>query len=175
MLQVIYKIIIINLILLVVGIITTNIITSLTIIIILNTIILINKIYKLEGENKELDKMLILQARQNTIVNILCNVLHDWKIPLSRIGAINTALSLKLKLNKRISNEEIERVTTKIDSTLNYLSKTIDTFENFFLNNRRNSFQIDLKESIYETIEFISDILEINQIKINLSLSYNFV
>lgn len=124
----------------------------------------------LEREKQENERMVIMQSRQNTIGEMLTNVVHQWKTPINKIGAVNTALNAKATLTKSIKVEDIKEATYKIDQTLEYLSQTIDTFQSFFQNNNKRV-NIDIKDVINEVLEFIDEALKTNCIVIESNLS----
>jgi nitrogen fixation/metabolism regulation signal transduction histidine kinase len=110
------------------------------------------KTIELEELNKTLDKkikeeiekriqqesILIQQSRLAATGEMIGNIAHQWRQPLSLITTC--ASGIKLEKEFGVSNEdtEIDKLNAIIQSS-NYLSKTIDDFRNFFKPNKEQA------------------------------------
>lgn len=90
-----------------------------------------NKILEDIEENKKRDFMLFQQSKLATIGELLYNISHQWRQPLSVI--ITTASGIKIQKEMGIDNKlkEIEMLDGIVKNA-NYLSQTIEDFRDFY-------------------------------------------
>lgn len=87
-----------------------------------------------ESELKNKDKILYQQSKIAAMGEMIENIAHQWRQPLSLISTISTDIKLKKELDlfdKDLENIEIINAMLKIRNTTEYLSETIDYFRNF--------------------------------------------
>ncbi|PHQ65407.1 MAG: histidine kinase [Sulfurimonas sp.] len=82
-------------------------------------------------QEKEKDSLMVEQSRFAAMGEMIGNIAHQWRQPLSSISTIATGAKLRYK-NNLISDEELEETFVKIKDHTQYLSKTIDDFRDFF-------------------------------------------
>ncbi len=87
---------------------------------------------KLE-ENKQL---LIHQTKMAALGEMLENIAHQWRQPLSTITTVASAIQIKKDM-EMLNDEEFKKSTDSIISNAEYLSKTIDDFRNFFKKDKK--------------------------------------
>lgn len=90
-----------------------------------------NKILEDIEENKKRDFMLFQQSKLATIGELLYNISHQWRQPLSVITT--TASGIKIQKEMGIDNKlkEIEMLDGIVKNA-NYLSQTIEDFRDFY-------------------------------------------
>ena len=82
-------------------------------------------------KEKEKDSLILQQSRFAAMGEMIGNIAHQWRQPLSSISAIATGTKLRYK-NNLISDEELDDTFVKIKDYTQHLSKTIDDFRDFF-------------------------------------------
>ena len=122
---------------------------------------------------KELDHLREIERKNQTIAEqskmaalgeMLGNIAHQWRQPLSAISV--SASSLKLNHELNLFNKEIlyDTVDLIIKNT-QYLSQTIEDFRNFIRNtNKKEDF--NLKETLEHTLSIIKPNLIVNHITV---------
>jgi len=94
-------------------------------------------------KEKDKDKLIIQQSRFAAMGEMIGNIAHQWRQPLSSISAIATGTRLRYK-NNLISDEELDQTFVKIKEHTLYLSKTIDDFRDFFnQDKKREAFKLN--------------------------------
>ncbi|RXI31216.1 hypothetical protein CP986_11565, partial [Arcobacter aquimarinus] len=104
-----------------------------------------------QNKIKTQEELLIQQSKLATMGEMIANIAHQWRQPLSIISTLSTGMKLQKELN--ISNEEYEKESLdNINENAQYLSKTIDDFKNFFKkdNNKTNIYFKELFEKIFK-------------------------
>jgi len=127
------------------------------------------KLHKAKDRNKIHEKMMIHNSKTSVMGEMIGAIAHQWRQPLNIIATSMINLETKAELGK-LTLSEIQRINTKINSTLAFLSKTIDNFRNFFLlSNEKNS--MNLIETIQSTIDIVK--IQFTAHNINVEFTYS--
>jgi two-component system C4-dicarboxylate transport sensor histidine kinase DctB len=81
-------------------------------------------------KNLEHEKHINAQARLVSMGEMISNIAHQWRQPLSTITTLSTGASFKKELNV-LSDKEFYESMEIINTQSQYLSETIDTFRDF--------------------------------------------
>ena len=81
-------------------------------------------------KNLEHEKHINAQAKLVSMGEMISNIAHQWRQPLSTITTLSTGASYKKELNI-LSDEDFYESMDVINSQSQYLSETIDTFRDF--------------------------------------------
>jgi two-component system, NtrC family, sensor kinase len=102
-----------------------------------------------EEINNTLDKerLLIQQSKMAMMGEMIGNIAHQWKQPLSTISTISTGIKLQKEMNC-LNDNDITLGMNNINNSVQYLSQTIDDFRNFFQPDK-----IKINFNIYNLIE----------------------
>ncbi|MDD3025676.1 MAG: ABC transporter substrate-binding protein [Aliarcobacter skirrowii] len=125
---------------------------------------LANKIKKELEINLEKDRILAQQQKMISMGQMIENIAHQWRQPLSIISTRASTLKLKNDLNM-LENKELNEALEQIVSTSNYLSQTIDDFRYFFKPQKEKAI-FSLSLAIQKSIELTKLSLEQNDIKV---------
>ena len=82
-------------------------------------------------EEKRKDALLLQQSKLASMGEMIGNIAHQWRQPLSSISTMATGAKLRHK-NGMISDEELYETFEKIKNATRYLSNTIDDFRDFY-------------------------------------------
>jgi signal transduction histidine kinase/ActR/RegA family two-component response regulator len=129
---------------------------------------------KLEEElekNRKQEHLLIQQSKLAAMGEMLGAIAHQWRQPLNILGI----KIQKLKHNYKHDEINEEFINTFIDDnkrTINFMSKTIDDFRNFFVQNKDKSL-FNISESIYFIVNMLSAQLNAHNIKIDTQIESN--
>lgn len=90
-----------------------------------------NKIAKEIHKNHEKDMMIAQQSKMNALGDMIGNIAHQWRQPLSTITTASSGLLLKHEFGN-LQDDDLTTFTKLIDDNAQYLSKTIEEFKDFF-------------------------------------------
>ncbi|WP_428024916.1 ABC transporter substrate-binding protein [Arcobacter sp.] len=90
-----------------------------------------NKVREEIEKNEEKNKILLKQSKMASMGEMIENIAHQWRQPLSNISVAASGIQLKKEMST-LSNEELNETLEHILSTAKYLSNTIDDFRSFF-------------------------------------------
>jgi len=147
-----------------------------------------NEILKEVSKNREKDKMLFEQTKMAALGEMIGNIAHQWRQPLSVISSSSSGMVIHKEMNI-LTDEALIKNCNDINENAQYLSKTIDDFRNFIrgeskkelfnLKTMSNSFlnallpsiqkySIDIDINIKDDVEIYTLKNELNQCFINL-------
>ncbi|PIF04680.1 MAG: hypothetical protein CSA86_01060 [Arcobacter sp.] len=89
-----------------------------------------------EKELKEKEKLLISQSKLASMGEMIGNIAHQWRQPLSVISTASTGIIVEKEYNV-LDETKLIQTCTLINDNAQYLSKTIDDFRNFAKGERR--------------------------------------
>jgi PAS domain S-box-containing protein len=127
-----------------------------------------NKVKKSVVEIREKEQLLLAQSRRAAMGEMIGNIAHQWRQPLSAVAAIVQDLEDAYDYNE-LDKEYLENSIEKSMEQLEYMSRTIDDFRNFFKpNNCKKEFSI--KESMEKGVGFLEKSFFNNGIKLELNI-----
>jgi two-component system, NtrC family, sensor kinase len=85
--------------------------------------------YKKELEKKQ--NILYQQSKMASMGEMIGNIAHQWRQPLSTITTASTGILLEKEMGI-LQDQTLKEYLHKINKSAQYLSKTIDDFRNFF-------------------------------------------
>jgi len=105
---------------------------------------------------------------------VMKKVAHQWRQPLSEINSIVMVISSILE-EKNIYDEHIDKKLSEIEVLTNYMSKTINDFNDMHNKDRDKSFYIS--SVINELVSVVSSSLSVNHIEFvtNIEGSFEYV
>lgn len=119
----------------------------------------------IQGELERQQKIMLLQARQAQMGELLNMIAHQWRQPLTVISTLIGNLSLKLEAG--FSDPEYMRTKLeKMGNTVQFLSETIESFRNFYAPSK-NVTSENLFELTKKAIELLGPSLNRNGIKLD--------
>lgn len=96
------------------------------------------------------------QSKIASLGEMLGNIAHQWRQPLSVISTGATGMKLQKEYDS-LSDEMFNKTCDMINDNAQYLSKTIDDFRNFFLSDTSNETTVNIPNLIDKVIALIQD------------------
>jgi len=128
---------------------------------------LFNELKSQIEKNQEQDIMIKHQSRMVIIGEMLNNIAHQWRQPLSAITVQMSSLKLRKELNL-LEENEIENTSDSIMKYANYLSKTIDDFRDYAKDYSVKKKYFNIETSFTKALDIVSASLENNFITLNI-------
>ena len=124
---------------------------------------------KLEmSENEKKNAIIFHQSKLVSMGEMIGNIAHQWRQPLSTISTIASGLCLQMDLGK-LDEEEAQEKLRHIVMTTRHLSHTIDDFRNFYKVDKSKSY-FNLSRSIKKCLSILNAAIMINQINVVLHM-----
>jgi len=130
-------------------------------------------IIKKEEESHKKDKLIFEQAKLVSMGEMIGNIAHQWRQPLSIILSSSTTIQMYKELGN-LDNETLEKYCNTINKNTQYLSKTIDDFKNYIKGDRIKA-NFNLHDTLDRLVHLIDAPLKDNKIELNFELEDNIV
>jgi signal transduction histidine kinase len=122
------------------------------------------KITLMQHENIEKERILTLKSRQETLGELTGNVTHQWRGPLSQIGAIVSLMHAKLLYSELDKKENVDYLS-RVSKILKHLSNTVETFQSFLVSNDQQEY-FNVSKSFEEILHWIKPSFHTENIKL---------
>ncbi|UTJ05517.1 sensor histidine kinase [Arcobacter roscoffensis] len=116
------------------------------------------------------DKQLLEQSKMAQMGEMIANIAHQWRQPLSTISTAASGVKLNHEL-EMIKKEDIPKSMDIIVSNCKYLSETIDTFQDFIKEKKVKNEEL-LQKRIDESLKIVSASLKNNHITLVNNIDY---
>ncbi len=108
-------------------------------------------ISKVKQELIEYENIMKRQSKMAAMGEMLENIAHQWRQPLSAVSVLSTGMILQNEQDL-LNKELLDAGLNDINEQVQYLSKTIDDFRNFFKPNKQKN-HFNLKDLINTSIK----------------------
>ena len=132
------------------------------------SLVLLYLISKQNLKTKMIEVSMHQKAKMASMGEMLANIAHQWRQPLSTISMSASSIKFQKDLGK-INPELIDKNTKKIVDTTKYLSTTIDDFRNFFKSEKQKK-NINTKNLFKSTFSIVSANLKSENVQIVLDI-----
>jgi PAS domain S-box-containing protein len=117
-------------------------------------------------ELKTQQNLLVEQSKSAAMGEMISMIAHQWRQPLQAVSILIQKLPLLKMVNGDISDEMLEDVVSQVTSQLDYMSKTIDDFRDYFKPNKKKE-EVYIKEIIEKSMDFLAYLFKMNSIQVN--------
>jgi len=128
-----------------------------------------DSINKKEKENQNKDKLIFEQAKLVSMGEMIGNIAHQWRQPLSIILSSSTSIQINNEFGT-LDTDKLEKSCTSINKNAQYLSQTIDDFKNY-IKGDRVKLTFNLNDTINSLLHLIDAPLKDNNIELKLDLN----
>ena len=108
------------------------------------------------------DIQLINQSKMASLGDMIGNIAHQWRQPLSLISTAASGMKLEKEYNL-LSDIKLQEYCNSILDKTEYLSKTIDTFRNF-IKDKKEIKEVIIQDTIMTALNIINTTLKNNHI-----------
>lgn len=122
------------------------------------------------SKNDEKQKLLFWQSRMASLGQMLGNIAHQWRQPLTELNL--TLFNMKkASLNK--DEKKVEELYKESKNLISGMSSTIEDFTNFF-NPLKEKKSFEIKDVINEVLTILRKVIEQEEIKIKVDVPINY-
>jgi len=124
-------------------------------------------------ELKKRDKLLYEQSKMASMGEMITNIAHQWRQPLSVISTGITGIKVQKEFGK-LSDDEFLRVCDIVNKNIQYLSKTIDNFRSF-IKGDKVLISFNLKNNIETFLSLVNATAKTHDINLILDLQDDII
>jgi len=119
-------------------------------------------------KGKQQDKAILRQSRQARMGSMISMIAHQWRQPLSELSGVLMELEMATRL-KKANEEHILSSIDRSDALIEYMSKTIDDFRNFYKPDKTKE-RFSIYEACQKALQLIDPSLKHSEITCNVVL-----
>ncbi len=131
-------------------------------------------------KNLKQQELLLEQKRKAELGELIANISHQWKNGLAHIGGVNLHLMLLCDTKKQINTNELQKFTQGIETSIRFMSKTMEVFLNFYKDTQKYDI-FNVIDSINDGLLFIDipvkesklDIVIVNNMELSIKANKN--
>ncbi len=116
------------------------------------------------SDMKDQEKLFLEQSKMAALGEMIGNIAHQWRQPLSMISTSASGLKLKKDFGI-IKDEDIDNVCDSIVQSSKYLSQTIDDFKEYIKGNKKFE-EFNIKDIFTININLLQSVFKTNFINI---------
>ncbi|XOB61380.1 cache domain-containing protein [Campylobacterota bacterium DY0563] len=124
-------------------------------------------------KNREHEQLLVQKSKFIALGEMISNIAHQWRQPLSELSTIFMFIKFKYNLGQ-LDEELMKKKSKEADAVLEYMSHTIDDFRNFFMPKKEKE-KFSLKTAMDSIMTIISSSLSNNNINITICIDNEVV
>ena len=113
-----------------------------------------NTIIEYEDNKRNQEYLLMQQSKMAAMREMIENIAHQWRQPLSVISTASTGTKLQKEMNC-LSDDELLSSLTSINTSAQYLSSTIDDFRDFFNPSNNKIDEFNIAETFIKTLTLV--------------------
>ncbi len=115
-------------------------------------------------EQEQQQKIILQQSKMASLGEMIGNIAHQWRQPLSIISSVATISKVHNDL-ELLSNNDFDKNMGLINSNAQYLSQTIDDFKNYIRGDKESS-KFNLSENIKSFLNVVQTSISNNNIQV---------
>lgn len=120
------------------------------------------------SEIKDKENLLIQQSKMASLGEMIGNIAHQWRQPLSFISTASSGIKLQKEFGD-ISDKDMNNTLDSITETTKFLSQTIDDFQNYLKDDKTRR-EFDINNSINKILNITKGSIVNNYINVSSNL-----
>ncbi len=120
-------------------------------------------------KNREKDKKLFESSKMAQMGEMIGNIAHQWRQPLSAISTLASGIQAQKEFGLEVTDQNLDKTFDKIIERTEFLTQTIEDFRNFTKEDKESS-SININDTIKTTLSILKDTIKHLDITINLIL-----
>ena len=117
-------------------------------------------------KNREKDQKLLTQSRYAGMGEMIGNIAHQWRQPLSAISSTASGMNLQIELHIT-TEEEIQKAFLKIIEYTTFLTQTIDDFRGYMKEDKEKS-SFDVLDIFFKSRSIVEAVYKNNSIELHI-------
>ena len=121
-------------------------------------------------KNEEKQKLLFWQSRMASLGQMLGNIAHQWRQPLTQLSL--TLFNMK-KASIQSNEKKVDELYKESKDLISNMSLTIEDFSNFF-NPQKEKKSFEIKEAVNEALMILRKVIEAEFINLKIDVPINY-
>ena len=122
-------------------------------------------------KNREHEQLLVQKSRFIALGEMISNIAHQWRQPLSELSSIFMFIKFKYDM-EQLDDKVMTQKSKEAETVIEYMSHTIDDFRNFFMPKKEKE-KFSLRTAMDSLMTIISSTLSNNKINVTICVDDN--
>lgn len=122
-------------------------------------------------KNREKEQLLVQKSKFIALGEMISNIAHQWRQPLSELSSILMYMKFKHSIGK-LDDKTMQVKSEEADKVLDYMSHTIDDFRNFFMPKKEKE-EFYLYKVLDSVMTIVSSSLKSDKINVEININKN--
>jgi len=127
-----------------------------------------NRVHEEIERRREQEQILIQKSKFIALGEMISNIAHQWRQPLSELSSLFMAVKFRHGMNK-LDDEYMGKKSKEAENLIEYMSHTIDDFRNFFMPKKEKQTFL-VSKAVESVMTIIGKALVNNEIKITIKV-----
>lgn len=114
-------------------------------------------------ELEEQQSIIVEQSKSAAMGEMISMIAHQWRQPLQAVSILVQKIPLTKMIEGELSDDFIDKVVDDVSLQLNYMSKTIDDFRDFFKPEKAKQ-KVKCSELTFKAQEFLNYMFRVDEI-----------
>lgn len=119
-------------------------------------------------KNRDKEQLLVQKSRFIALGEMISNIAHQWRQPLSELSSILMSMKFKHKM-EQLDEQTMNTKATEAEKVIEFMSHTIDDFSNFFMP-KKDRHEFSVISSVESVMTIISSALKNNDIQVEIKI-----
>jgi two-component system C4-dicarboxylate transport sensor histidine kinase DctB len=124
------------------------------------------------NKNKEKDKVLYEQSKMAAMGEMIANIAHQWRQPLSAITTTASSMELQNEIDL-LEKRQVKEYCSTITENAKYLSQTIDDFRDFIRGDSKKEL-FSIKDSLDSFLSLVTPSVKSHNLKLEINIDNDF-
>lgn len=125
------------------------------------------------SKNREKEQILIQKSKFIALGEMISNIAHQWRQPLSELSSVLMAIKFKYSMGK-LEPSFMKKKVDEADNLIEYMSHTIDDFRNFFMPKKEKEL-FSLHSSVQSVMNILGSMLKEHNIAVNINIDHSIM
>ena len=109
--------------------------------------------------------LLVEKSKSAAMGEMISMIAHQWRQPLQAVSILIQKLPILKMVKGEISDEMLDEVVGQVSLQLEYMSKTIDDFRDYFKPNKKKE-EVYIENVINKSMDFLAYLFKLNGVEI---------
>ena len=119
-------------------------------------------------KNREKEQLLVEKSRFIALGEMISNIAHQWRQPLSELSSILMSIKFKHTMGK-LDSPAMSKKAKEAELVIDYMSHTIDDFRNFFMP-RKEKQDFYILQTVQSTVTIVHSSLKNSNIELKIDI-----
>ena len=127
------------------------------------------RVHEEVAKNREQERLMIQKSKFIALGEMISNIAHQWRQPLSELSALLMGLKFRYKM-RTLDDQLLDKKSKEAEDLIEYMSQTIDDFRHFFTP-QKQMYTFSIAHSVEGALKICGASLKDHQISVHVNIA----